>query len=63
MKKLILNISDIDFERLCFEAIEKKCNLGTIIKERIFYQPFSESVENEIDRVINESINQVFLEI
>ena len=62
MKKLILNISDVDYERFCLEALEKRCDLQTVIKDRIFYSPFSEHVERELDKMIELGLNQLTVE-
>lgn len=63
MKKFILNISDIDFERLRLEALEKRCDIATIVKDRMFAEPFSDIVEQTIDRWISDGVGQMLREV
>ena len=44
MKKIVIEISDIQYEKFKYECIEKKKDMPTLIKERIFERPFSKEV-------------------
>jgi len=62
MKKLVLNISDSDYEKLKFEAIHERKGIAQLIKERVWFKPFHPEVieayenymEQEIERILNE---------
>ena len=49
MKKIVLNISDVNYEKFRFEAIHEKKSVADVIKERILTKPFHEEVEQAYD--------------
>lgn len=59
MKKILLNISDCDFEKLKFEAIEEKKSIQEIIKQRIWNKPFSLEVIQAFEKYIEESYQKI----
>lgn len=40
MKKVVINISDSEYEKFRFESIHEKKPIPELIKERIFHKPF-----------------------
>lgn len=62
MKKLVLNISDSDYEKLKFEAIFERKGISELIKERVWFKPFHPEVieafetymTQELQRILNE---------
>lgn len=59
MKKIVINISDITFEKLRFEAMEEKKSIQQIIQERIFTKSFSENVLNAFDKWIEKETQKI----
>lgn len=53
MKKIIVNISENTYEKLRFEAIQEKKGMTQVIKDRIFYKPFSPSVLESYENLID----------
>jgi sulfatase maturation enzyme AslB (radical SAM superfamily) len=59
MKKIVLNISDLDYERFRFEAIHEKKSVQDVLKERVFSKPFDEEVEEAFDAWMTENLNEI----
>lgn len=59
MRKIVLNISDVIFEKLRFEAMEKQVDIKSIIQERLLEKPFSNSVEEAYDNFINQEYERM----
>jgi sulfatase maturation enzyme AslB (radical SAM superfamily) len=62
MKKIVLNISDSDYERFRFEAILEKKSVQDVLRERIFTKPFHEEVEEAFDAWMSENLNEILKE-
>lgn len=62
MKKIVLNITDTDYEKFRFEAIHEQKSVHDVIRDRVFTKPFHEDVleaydawiDAEIDKITNE---------
>lgn len=59
MKKIVLNLSDLHIEKFRFEAIEQKKDVQQIIKERIFFKPFSDTVEQAFEIFLESSFENL----
>jgi hypothetical protein len=59
VKKIVLNISDLNFEKFRYESIEQKKSINEILIERIFHKPFSENVENALEKFLESEIEQL----
>ncbi len=59
MKKLILNISDADFEKFRLESMEEQKDIKHVLTERLFYKPFSDDVLEAFDNMIDGEVNQI----
>lgn len=53
MKRIVIRLSDFDFERIRFEALEKKKSIREIVLERILSNPFSEEVQEALEKLID----------
>ncbi len=62
MKKIILNMSDITYLKLQYEALEEKKSINQIIGERILYKKFSEDVENAYEKNLEDELKKLFKE-
>ncbi len=62
MKKIVLNISDITYEKIRFEAISEQKDISNLIAERIFHKPFSESVESAFESWMSKEIEKIMME-
>lgn len=62
MKKIVLNISENFYSRLCFEAIEEKKSIQQLIGERMNFKQFSDEVEKAFDKHTNEQIEKIIQE-
>lgn len=63
MKTIVLstfNITDCEFEKLRFEAMEKRMSIQDVIKERIFYKPFSKDVMTAYNELMEQKFNAIF---
>ena len=52
MKKVVLTLNDVIYEKLRFEAIIKKKSVTEIIKYRLLAEPFEKEVEEAYDNYI-----------
>lgn len=62
MKKIVLtaiNIADTQYEKLRFEAIREKKSIQEIIKDRIFFKPFHEDVENAFSEFMQDEFQEI----
>lgn len=59
MKRLMVNISDMTYEKLRFEAIQQKKSIEHLIAERIFFKPFSLEVEKAVDDLMTKQIKEI----
>ena len=59
MKKIVLNISDLEYEKFRFEAIHEKKSIQDILKDRIFYKPFHEDVLESYDAWMNDQLTTI----
>lgn len=62
MKKIVLNISDLTYEKLRFEAIHEKKDIQQLLAERIFYKPFAQEVENAFDEWVEKETSKMLEE-
>lgn len=62
MKKIIVNMSDSTYEKICFEAIKKKKSISQIISERILYKKFDGEVEESFSEWMNEEVEKIIAE-
>lgn len=44
MKKIVLNISDSQYEKFRFEAIHEKKSVQEVIRDRLFHKEFDKEV-------------------
>lgn len=59
MKKLVLNLSDCNYEKFCLEALEQNKDISTIISERILYKPFSDETEKAFDSKMKKDLDKL----
>ena len=59
MKKIVINISDVTYQKLQYESIRDKKSINEIISERIFFKPFSEEIQKALDEFISAEINKL----
>ena len=59
MKKLIINLSDSDYEKFRFEAIHEKKSIESIIRERIMSKPFCNEVEEAFDEFMEKEMQNI----
>lgn len=59
MKKIVLNISDADYEKFRFEAIFEEKDVSTLLRERIFYKEFHPEVIEAYDSWMEQEINKI----
>lgn len=62
MKKVVLNISDMDYEKFRYEAIVERKTIAEVIKERIFHKPFQKDVEQAYDEWASTQIHSLLKE-
>ena len=62
MKKLVLNISDSDYEKLKFEAIFEKKDIQQLIKERIWNKEFHPEVMEAYDNYMSQELERLLNE-
>ena len=62
MKKIVLNITDFDYERFRFEAIHERKSVQEVIRERLFTKEFHEEVVEAFDSWMTESLNEIMNE-
>lgn len=62
MKKLVLNISDVDYEKFRYEAIWEKKSIQDVIRERLFFKPFCAEVEEAYDAWATEQLEAIMNE-
>lgn len=59
MKKLVINLSDSDYEKFRFEAIREKKSIEMIIRERIMLKPFHEEVDQAFDDFMEKEMEKI----
>lgn len=59
MKKVVINISDCDFEKIRFEAIEKKKSVQDVIKDRILEKEFSPDVITAFNQLMETQLKEI----
>ena len=59
MKKIVISISDFQYEKFRLEAIELEKDVGSVIQERIMERPFSKEILDSLDKWMFESINAI----
>ncbi len=62
MKKILLNVSDFDYEKFRLEAIHEKKSIPNLINERIFFKPFHKEVLDSFDNYIESSLEKILKE-
>lgn len=62
MKKLILNINDLDYEKFMFEAIHEEKSIQEIVKERLFHKPFAQEVLEAYEKRFESGLNKLLEE-
>ena len=62
MKKIVLNISDLEYERFRFEAIHERKSVPDVIKDRLFSKPFHPEVEEAYEDWMNANLNELLNE-
>jgi hypothetical protein len=56
MKKVIVNMSDSEYEKFRFEAMHECKSIPKVISDRIFTKPFHEEVEKAYDEWIEQQL-------
>jgi len=56
MKKIVLNITDVDYEKFRFEAIHEKKGVSEVIRSRLFHKKFHQEVEEAYDAWLEEQL-------
>ena len=59
MKKIVLNISDSDYEMFRFEAIHHKKSVQDVIRSRLLSPPFDQEVITAFEKWENEKIYEL----
>lgn len=59
MKKIVLNMSDMAYEKLRIEALFEKKDIPSIILNRIFHKPFEKEVEESFDNWFNQEFEKI----
>lgn len=59
MKKIVLNISDLTYEKLRFESIQEKKDISQLLVERLFHKPFDQQVELAFEIWMNEEFEKL----
>jgi hypothetical protein len=59
MKKLVLNISDTDYEKFRFEAIHERKSVLDVIKGRLLSKPFHNEVKAAFENWMSENLNAI----
>ena len=59
MKKIVLNISDVDYEKFRFEAIHERKDVREVIRSRLFHKPFDLEVEEAYDAWLQEQLIEI----
>ena len=59
MKKIVLNISDVDYEKFRFEAIHERKDVREVIRSRLFHKPFDSEVEEAYDAWLQEQLIEI----
>lgn len=62
MKKIVVNISDIDYQKFTFEAMLEKKSIQEVIKCRIFSTPFDEEIEREFQYWLEDQLIKIMNE-
>ena len=62
MKKIVLNISDINYEKFRFEAILERKSVSDVIRDRLFSKPFDNEVEEAFHAWMSEQLIEIFKE-
>lgn len=62
MKKIVLNISDLTYEKLRFEAMREKKSIPELLAERVFFKPFHPEVEEAFEEWMNQEIEKIITE-
>lgn len=62
MKKVVLNINDLEYEKFRFEAIYEQKSIQEVIKDRLFTKPFSEEVLEAYEKSFQSSLNKLLEE-
>lgn len=62
MKKIVLNISDVEYEKFRFEAIHSRKSVPDVLRDRIFHRPFHEDVEEAYDAWLQEQLESIMNE-
>ena len=62
MKKIVINISEVTYEKFKFEAIQNKKSIPELIEERIFHKEFSKDVENAYQEWIENEYEKILKE-
>ncbi len=59
MKKIVLNISDSTYEKLCFEAIFEEKDIPTVLAERLLHKPFHPEVLEAYEEFFEQEIKKI----
>ena len=59
MKKVVLNISDSQYEKFRFEAIKERKSIPELLHDRLFYKPFDIDVEKAFDGWMENEIENI----
>ena len=62
MKKIVLTISDLEYEKFRFEAIHEKKSIQDLLRDRIFYKPFHQEVLSSYDSWMNCQLTSILEE-
>lgn len=62
MKKIVLNISDTEYEKFRFEAIHERKSVPDVLRDRVFTKPFHAEVEEAYDAWLQEQLIAIMSE-
>jgi len=63
MKKIVLNISDLDYEKFRFEAMHERKSVPDVLRDRLFSKPFHQEVEEAYDQWLTENLESMMNEV
>jgi hypothetical protein len=63
MKKIVLNISDCEYEKFRFEAIHEKKSIQDVLKDRLFTKPFDSAVIEAFEELMRDQYAVITAEV
>lgn len=62
MKQIVINISDIEYEKIRLEALEQRKQVPLLLKERLFHRSFSLEVQEAYDKWLEKNLTALMQE-